>query len=220
MNRVFSGQIERDCNYFWMIAIYSEDIKTHLPILAEALQRLIQAGLKSGTWNVKPALDKLAAVRNFPRPKNRKEVRRFLGLSGRRIQNRKKPLLFLERTWLRNQYSKHLISGKHGILALTSQGAIGAVLAQRYEGHFCPVAYYSRQLKAAESRLEKEALAIIEALKKFKPLVWGLEVVVLSDNRSLHWLFHKAKDGNARVTRWALTAQSFGGKNYVPSREA
>lgn len=53
-----------------------------------------------------------------------------------------------------------------------SQGAIGAVLAQRYEGHFCPVAYYSRQLKAAESRyttMEKEALAIIEALKNLNP---------------------------------------------------
>ncbi|ROT80522.1 hypothetical protein C7M84_000758 [Penaeus vannamei] len=60
--------------------------------------------------------------------------------------------------------------------------------------------------------MEKEALAVIEALKKFKPLIWGLEVIVMSDNRSLQWLFHKAKDGNARVTRWALTAQSFGAK--------
>ncbi|ROT80402.1 retrotransposon protein, putative, Ty3-gypsy subclass [Penaeus vannamei] len=72
-----------------------------------------------------------------------------------------------------------------------------------------------RQLRGAELRydvMEKEALAVIEALKKFKPLIWGLEVIVMSDNRSLQWLFHKAKDGNARVTRWALTAQSFGAK--------
>ncbi|ROT80401.1 putative polyprotein [Penaeus vannamei] len=96
-----------------------------------------------------------------------------------------------------------------------SKGAIGAILAQRYDGHFCPVSYFSRQLRGAELRydvMEKEALAVIEALKKFKPLIWGLEVIVMSDNRSLQWLFHKAKDGNARVTRWALTAQSFGAK--------
>ncbi|ROT80406.1 putative polyprotein [Penaeus vannamei] len=94
-----------------------------------------------------------------------------------------------------------------------SKGAIGAILAQRYDGHFCPVSYFSRQLRGAELRydvMEKEALAVIEALKKFKPLIWGLEVIVMSDNRSLQWLFHK--DGNARVTRWALTAQSFGAK--------
>jgi len=269
MNRVFSGQVGKGLQLFLDdIAIYSDDIEAHLSILAEALQRLIQAGLKAspekshlfqkevnllghrvGQGNVKPALDKLAAVRNFPKPRNRKEVRRFLGLSGyyrrfvdgyakkanalTKLTSEKNPFVWGdEQENAFNVLRENLVTEpvlkapdfrKTWYLSTdASQGAIGAVLAQRYEGHFCPVAYYSRQLKAAESRyttMEKEALAIIEALKKFKPLVWGLEVVVLSDNRSLHWLFHKAKDGNARVTRWALTAQSFGAKiMYHPGR--
>ncbi|ROT80377.1 hypothetical protein C7M84_000873 [Penaeus vannamei] len=102
MNRVFSGQIGQGLQLFLDdIAIYTDDIDRHLQVLKEALGRLIKAGLKAspektrlfqqeinllghrvGHGEVKAALDKLAAVKDFPTPKNRREVRRFLGLTG------------------------------------------------------------------------------------------------------------------------------------------
>ncbi|ROT80375.1 hypothetical protein C7M84_000871 [Penaeus vannamei] len=229
MNRVFSGQIGQGLQLFLDdIAIYTDDIDRHLQ------------GIVYG--EVKAALDKLAAVKDFPTPKNRREVRRFLGLTGyyrrfiekyaqkaqplTKLTSEKQPFIWgseqeeafevLKRSLLKEPVLRSPDFSRTWYISTdASKGAIGAILAQRYDGHFCPVSYFSRQLRGAELRydvMEKEALAVIEALKKFKPLIWGLEVIVMSDNRSLQWLFHKAKDGNARVTRWALTAQSFGAK--------
>jgi len=262
MNRVFSGQIGQGLQLFLDdIAIYTDDIDRHLQVLKEALGRLIKAGLKAspektrlfqqeinllghrvGHGEVKAALDKLAAVKDFPTPKNRREVRRFLGLTGyyrrfiekyaqkaqplTKLTSEKQPFIWgseqeeafevLKRSLLKEPVLRSPDFSRTWYISTdASKGAIGAILAQRYDGHFCPVSYFSRQLRGAELRydvMEKEALAVIEALKKFKPLIWGLEVIVMSDNRSLQWLYHKAKDGNARVTRWALTAQSFGAK--------
>ena len=91
---------------------------------------------------------------------------------------------------------------------------IAAWLGQRYNGQILPVAYSSRQLRKGElgirrDAMDLEALAVIEGLKKFRPLIWGQRIVILTDNSALTWLFNKSTYKNARLTRWALAVQSY-----------
>ena len=57
--------------------------------------------------------------------------------------------------------------------------------------------------------MEGECLAILEGLKKFRPLIWGQKIVILSDNSALQWLFNKSTYKSARLTRWVLAIQGF-----------
>ena len=105
--------------------------------------------------------------------------------------------------------------------------AIGSVLTQEVEidgkVRRLPVAYYSRTLRGAEERypaVEQEALAIIESLKKFRPLVYSARVIVWSDNKALSWLFERAHDRNSRIARWTLSLQEANAEvRYIPGKE-
>merc|ERR1711874_638286 len=54
-----------------------------------------------------------------------------------------------------------------------------------------------------------ETLAILEGLKKFRPLIWGQKIIVLSDNSPLQWLFKRSIYKSARLTRWAMAVAGF-----------
>ena len=59
-----------------------------------------------------------------------------------------------------------------------------------------PIVYISRTLTPAEknySQLEKEALAIIFAVRKFHKYIYGRHFVVESDHRPLSFLFDEKK---------------------------
>ncbi|KAI9555011.1 pol polyprotein [Daphnia sinensis] len=94
---------------------------------------------------------------------------------------------------------------------------IGAVLAQRVEGQGKhnigkhPLAYASRLLSSSEinySITEKECLALVWALKKFKGYVWGCKIVVVTDHQALCWLLTK-RDLAGRLARWSLSIQEY-----------
>ena len=57
--------------------------------------------------------------------------------------------------------------------------------------------------------MELEVLAIIESFKKFRPLVWGQRIVIMSDNSALQWLLNRSIYKSARLTRWAMAVQGF-----------
>src|SRR5436190_18592636 len=69
-----------------------------------------------------------------------------------------------------------------------SDYAIGAVLSQGTVGQDRPIAYASRVLSRAEqnySTTEKELLAIVWAVKHFRPYVYGTKFKIVTDHKPL-----------------------------------
>ena len=76
-----------------------------------------------------------------------------------------------------------------------SNEAIGTVLSQIQEDNEHPVSHLSRTLNRTEknySTTEKEYLAVLYALKHFRPYLLG---------RKLIWM-HSRKDPSHRLMRW------------------
>ncbi|GFV24337.1 retrovirus-related Pol polyprotein from transposon 412 [Trichonephila clavipes] len=92
-----------------------------------------------------------------------------------------------------------------------SNYALGAVLLQGEGSDEHPIEYASRLLTPAErnySTTEREALAVVWALKKFRGYIEGTEITVASDHQPLKWLLN-LKSPTGRLARWALEIQSF-----------
>nr|XP_027109074.1 uncharacterized protein LOC113728923 [Coffea arabica] len=97
------------------------------------------------------------------------------------------------------------------IMCDASDHAVGAVLGQRV-GKAAHVIYYAfRVLNGARfnySTTEKELLAVIFALEKFRSYLLGAKVIVFSDHAALRYLMTK-KDAKSRLIRWILQLQKF-----------
>lgn len=90
-----------------------------------------------------------------------------------------------------------------------SDRAVGAVLFIKRDENLLPVHFAGRKLQAAEnnySTREKEALAIIFALKKFDYFIKGRRFILQTDHSSLKYLL-QAKEG--KLARWALIIPEF-----------
>ena len=76
--------------------------------------------------------------------------------------------------------------------------------------------FASSTLSPAEknySNLEREALAIIFALKKFHKYLYGRKFVLVTDHQPLQFIFGKNKgiptSAATRITRWAITLSGY-----------
>ncbi|CAB0033045.1 unnamed protein product [Trichogramma brassicae] len=197
--------------------------------------------------------DRVRPIYEYPAPKNVKQVRRLLGMVSwysRFIKNEaeiKVPLSKLLRkdvafVWgpeqeeafdaLKRCLSEASVlvrpdfSKEFSIQTDASDYAVGAVLTQEYEDGEHPVYYVSRVLSRAEQRYtttEKECLAVIWAIEKFRPYVEGSRFKVVTDHRALTWL-RNFKDPQGRVARWAFKLMEYdfeivyrkGSVHYVP----
>ena len=97
------------------------------------------------------------------------------------------------------------------ISSYASNTAIGAVLGQ--EEHKKPYAIYyiSKNLTPAElnyTMTEKEFLAVIYAINKFRHYITGYPVVFYTDHSTIKILANKPVT-NGRVTRWLILLQDF-----------
>lgn len=92
-----------------------------------------------------------------------------------------------------------------------SNVGIGAMLTQCQNNKHRVIAYYSAKLTPTQQRYmttEKECLAVIMAVEKFKIYVQGVHFTVYTDHASLLWL-NRFKDSNGRLVRWALRLQQY-----------
>ncbi|CAM8951195.1 unnamed protein product [Rhodiola kirilowii] len=97
------------------------------------------------------------------------------------------------------------------IMCDASDFAVGAVLGQRFEKKAVVIYYASRTLDSAQrnySTTEKELLAVVFALEKFRSYLLGAKVIVFSDHAAIRYLMKK-KEAKPRLIRWILLLQEF-----------
>lgn len=182
---------------------------------------------------VRPDPGKIEAVRNYPIPTTRKNIKQFLGLAGyyrRFIENFSKiakPLSDLTKQsstfeWKQRQQEafdklrEALCStpilqypnfNEPFVITTDASGyAIGAILSQGKIGQDLPIAYASRVLNGAETRYsptERELLALVYAVKHFRPYVYGRRFTLVMDHKPLEWL-NSVADPTSRLMRWRL----------------
>lgn len=87
---------------------------------------------------------------------------------------------------------------------------VGAVLLQGCGESERVISYFSRKLSSAEQKYqttERECLAVINAIDKFRPYIEGVKFTVVTDHASLQWL-QNLRDPAGRLGRWALRLQA------------
>lgn len=187
---------------------------------------------------VKPNPDKVKSVQDFPTPKSCKDIKSFLGLAGyyrRFIPNFSKitkpltgllkkdvPFIWGEPQQIAFDTCKTILTTtpilqypdftKEFILTTdASLHAIGGILSQGEIGKDLPIAYASRTLNKAESNystIERELLAIVWAVKHYRPYLFGRKFKIVTDHKPLTWLF-SIKDPGSRLVRWRLKLEEY-----------
>ncbi|CAH8545954.1 unnamed protein product, partial [Dicrocoelium dendriticum] len=215
-----------------------------------AQKSIVCLGHIVGNGQVQPLPEKRESIKNFAAPKSKRQLRSFLGIATYdsrfvpHFAERISPLLKLLRknesfTWTPEadrafNELKQYVADAPACLRLPNPGekftvavdasnvAIGAVLSQPAG----VVEYASRVLTSAEqkySTTEKECLAIVWALEKWRTYLLATEFHVVTDHKPLSWLM-TTRDPRGRLARWAYRLQEFtftiehidGTKNVMP----
>ncbi|XP_072395302.1 uncharacterized protein [Diabrotica undecimpunctata] len=97
---------------------------------------------------------------------------------------------------------------KHFYLACdASDTGVGGVLFQKEDGLEHPIAFFSKTLSKAQRKYtttEKELLAILLSIEKFRCYIEGSEnFTVITDHSSLQWLY-SMKNPSPRIARWIM----------------
>ncbi|XP_074266758.1 uncharacterized protein LOC141590041 [Silene latifolia] len=181
---------------------------------------------------------KIEVIASLPPPTNVKGVRSFLGHAGfyrRFIKDFSKiarpltellakdtPFVFSNRCLdAFNRLKEALTSAPiiqppdwslpFELMCDASDHALGAVLGQRKDGKVHAIHYASKTLDDAQtnySTTEKELLAVVFAMEKFRTYLVGAKVIVFTDHVALRHLLIK-KESKPRLIRWILLLQEF-----------
>ncbi|KAL4084308.1 hypothetical protein QTP88_028133 [Uroleucon formosanum] len=236
MTNVMAGLIGIKCLvYLDDIIIYGKNLNDHIKKLIDVFERLRHIISEHG---IKPDPNKIVSVMNFPAPKNVKQIKSFLGLSGyyRKFINNyssiANPMTNLLRKDVKFNWDDKCQQAfdklktipcsepilqypdftKEFILTTDASGkALGAILSQGKIGSDLPISYASRTLNNAElnySTTELQCLAIIFGVKHFRPYLYGRKCIILTDHRPLSWLFN-LKDPLSKLARWRIELEQY-----------
>ena len=251
MNTVLH-RVEHQFCYIDDIIVFSENVEDHKKHLQGVFERLAKYGLVINIekshfvqthvaylgfefyeHGYRPLESHTLKIKDFPRPKTKKELQSFLGA----LQYYRShipglamiavPLYDLtkgggrkfvwtdacERAFIR---LKDSISDRCPLVPLKSGGdfalytdasglACGAVLTQ----NSAVVEFYSKTFSPVEQRYschEREALAMVLAILHFKHILLGIPFTLYTDHRSLQWWFLRPPV-NERHARWIVKIQ-------------
>uniref|UniRef100_A0A5S6QHH5 RNA-directed DNA polymerase n=1 Tax=Trichuris muris TaxID=70415 RepID=A0A5S6QHH5_TRIMR len=182
--------------------------------------------------------EKTEAVDNWPRPTSPKELKQFLGLASyyRRFVSSfatiAEPMNKLMKKSSRWNWTSECEASFHELKARltsaptlsfpdfnlpfvldtdSSNCGLGAVLAQVVDGKEVVVAYASRSMSKAERRYSttrQEMLALVWAVRHFRPYLYGKQFRARTDHNSLRWL-QSFKEPEGQVARWLELLSSY-----------
>jgi RNase H-like domain found in reverse transcriptase len=225
----------------------------HLEKLKRVLYRLRQAGLKIngnksffakteleylGYWitpdGIKPLPDKVKAILGIDTPRNRRELRSFIGIINylRDMWVKRSHVLAPLATLTSNKkkwdwgpqqdtafnMAKKIIA-REVMLAYpdfnkpfkihtdASHYQLRAVISQKGK----PIAFYSPKLNPPQMRYtttERELLSIVETLKEYRNILLGQQIEGFTDHKNLVYKTFNTE----RVMRWRLIIEEFGPK--------
>ena len=99
---------------------------------------------------------------------------------------------------------------------------VAAVLLQENDGKLYPVGYASKKLNLTEARypiIEKECLAVVWGIKRFKLYLAGRRFTLKTDHKPLKYL-KDASYQNDRVFQWAVAVQEYSFRvEGIPGKE-
>lgn len=193
-------------------------------------------GHELSSQGIRPLQSKVRAIQECPAPINLQQLRSYIGLLNYyhkflpMLSVKLKPLYDLEKKnakfiWseeceqvfiesknmlLKSPALIHYSHDKPIILTVdASPYGCGAVLSHLVNGVERPVMFMSSTFSQTEqnySQLQREALAIIVAIKKFNKYLYGRHFVIYSDHQPLSFLFGDRFPIhlNSRLQRWAI----------------
>ena len=237
--------------------LFSRDMQSHIVHLQSLLSKLSEANFSLNFAKclfATPSIECLGhvvdgtsirinpctndAIRNFPVPKTKRHLRRYLGIANWRrkhISNfaeKSEPLVALLRkdskfvfgdkelkafevlkesllsTPALAQPQEHL---PFAIFSDASMLSVAGYLAQLENGEVKVIEYASRRIRSSEYSLsifQLELLAVVFLCKQFSKFILGREVTVYTDNQAVTYL-RTVKNLDARTTRMLLKLQRF-----------
>jgi len=191
-----------------------------------------------GLAGVQPRTQKVEALLRFPRPISKKQVQSFLGLAGyyrRYLPHYSEITMSLTSLLKKGQKFKWSEEADQAFMDLksrlssrpilrppdftktfcmavdASQFCVGACLFQVIDDLEHPICYLSRKLLNNESRystIEKEALALVVAVRAFSVYFGSAPVIVYTDHSPLQFINQMANT-NQKLLRWSLELQQY-----------
>ncbi|RVW25644.1 Retrovirus-related Pol polyprotein from transposon 17.6 [Vitis vinifera] len=187
-----------------------------LSIFSDMVERIMEVFMDDITvyGGIEVDKAKVELIAKLPSPTTVKGVRQFLGHAGfyrrfiKGVKSFDQLKKFLTTTPIVRAPNWQL---PFELMCDASDFAIGAVLGQREDGKPYVIYYASKTLNEAQrnyTTTEKELLAVVFALDKFRAYLVGSFIIVFTDHSALKYLLTK-QDAKARLIRWILLLQEF-----------
>ena len=235
-SKTFSEQVERLETV--LKALQKANLQLQKTKCKFAYKEVVFLGHLISEKGISPDPAKTDTIEKFPPPKNIKQVRSFLGLASyyrRFIKNfssiahplnellkKDNAFCWTEKCQKAFQELKEKLitppilihfNDKLPIFLYTDASgfAIGAVLAHKIDNIEHVVAYISHSLNKHEQNYpitEKECLAIVYSVEKFKPYLYGRHFTVVTDHHPLCYL-NSTRSPSGRLSRWAVRLSEY-----------
>ena len=196
-------------------------------------------GHRIGNGRVAPVDIKIKAIIDYPVPKNRKQLMRFLGMAGyyrrfcARYSDLTAPLTDLLKKGVKFVWSEDCVSAFQKLKSLLSSFpvlrspnydlpfvlavdasayAMGSVLLQEHDNVLLPVCYFSRKFSDTQLRystIERELLALLESCSFFDVYLKAGKPVRVLTDHNPLVHLTQLKHKNERLLRWSITLQNY-----------
>ncbi len=205
--------------------------------------KVLYLGHQISKERIEPNSEKVEAILNAPIPKDITQLQSFLGIVNYyhnflpnvssilgplyNLLGKDVPFVWSDSCQQAFESCKKLLLGDNILYPYdpdlpivvscdASSYGVGAVLSHTVDGVERPVMFVSSTLSPAEknySQLDREALAVIFALKKFEKYIYGHPITIFTDHKPLESLFNFKKGmpsvATARLQRWMLIVSMY-----------